>query len=150
MTDVSIKPIHRLTCEHISHLVSESKHEGFRFLERLVKDYTSGDNTFNKLGERLYGVYDRDGHLIAVGGINQDPYSGDSSLGRLRRFYVLKDYRRRGVGRLLVNKILNDAKSYFTTVVLKTDTLQADRFYQSLGFQKGDRFPNSTHFYIFK
>ena len=150
VTAITIRPIHSLACEHVSHLVNESKSEGFRFLERLVKDYTSGDNTFNKMGERLYGAYDSAGKMIAVGGINQDPYSKRASAGRLRRFYVLKDERRRGIGRRLAKKILSEAGRHFSVVVLKTDSPQADRFYRSLGFQKGDRFPYSTHFYIFK
>ncbi|WP_412762903.1 GNAT family N-acetyltransferase [Priestia megaterium] len=39
-----------------------------------------------------------------MGGINKDPFSNEGEIGRLRRFYVSKDYRRNGLGRRLLKK----------------------------------------------
>ncbi|MGA5691643.1 GNAT family N-acetyltransferase [Cytobacillus pseudoceanisediminis] len=97
------------------------------FLERLVNDYENGTNNFNKPGESLYGLYNKEGVLIAIGGLNIDPFSNDEKVGRLRRFYVSKDYRRNGLGRLLLTQIINDAKHFYKVLVLHTDTDQGDK-----------------------
>lgn len=130
-------------------IVMESKEGGFRFVERLINDYKNGINTFNKSGEALFGVFNEKGELVAIGGINQDPFS-NRHIGRLRRFYVRKKYRRKGIGTLLVNRIINDAKINFKALVLNTDTEQANQFYVAIGFAKGNRFLNSSHFMDFK
>nr|WP_238020784.1 GNAT family N-acetyltransferase [Oceanobacillus jordanicus] len=57
-------------------------------------------------------------------------------IGRIRRFYVSKEYRRNGIGSLLVQRIIDEAKRYYKILVLHTDTQQADRFYTSIGFSK--------------
>ncbi|MEH7305119.1 GNAT family N-acetyltransferase [Neobacillus drentensis] len=145
MLEFNIKRISNLSTIDVSYILKESKEDGFHFIDRLVNDYQSGTNTFQKRGEGLYGVFNEKGLLIAIGGINIDPYSHEPEIGRLRRFYVLKEYRRKGVGRFLINKILFDARRMFKEVVLHTNTNDADLFYTSLGFSKSSRNPNSTH-----
>ncbi|WP_214484998.1 GNAT family N-acetyltransferase [Bacillus sp. SM2101] len=127
-------------------LVMESKEEGFRFVERLINDYKTGTNKFNNFGEALYGVFNKTGSLVAVGGINIDPFSKEPYIGRLRRFYVSKLYRRNGLGSLLVKKIIVEAKTYFNVLVLYTDTDEASKFYTAIGFSKGNIYQNSTHY----
>ncbi|MFP5111952.1 GNAT family N-acetyltransferase [Bacillaceae bacterium C204] len=146
MLDFKIEKITNLMTIDISHLIMESKEGGFCFIERLVNDYKNGTNTFNKKGEGLYGVFNDKGVLIAIGGMNIDPYSNDPEIGRLRRFYVLKEYRRKGIGRFLVNQILFAARRTFKKVVLHTDTDDGDWFYTSLGFSKSIGDPNFTHY----
>lgn len=145
MLDFKIEKITNLTTIDISHLMMESKEDGYHFLERLVNDYKNGANTFDKRGEGLYGVYNEKGILIAIGGINIDPYLNDPEIGRLRRFYVLKEYRRKGIGRFLVNQILFAARRTFKEVVLHSDTDDVECFYTSLGFSKSFGDLNSTH-----
>ena len=103
----------------INHLVEESKEEGFNFLIKLINEYESKRNTFSKTGECLYGVF-RGDTLIGIGGLNQDPNTKGKKIGRLRRFYISKDYRQIGLGRLLLERIIRDAKKYFHIVVLHT------------------------------
>ncbi|HDR7799693.1 TPA: GNAT family N-acetyltransferase [Bacillus tropicus] len=146
MTKFYSKPITDLFSIDVDHLVRESICEGFRFLQKLVNDYRNGINRFNKYGESLYGLFTKEGVLIAIGGLNKDPYSNDPEIGRLRRFYVSKAYRRKGLGKLLLGKIISDARKYYKILVLNTETEQADRFYTSLGFSKETTFPKSTHF----
>jgi GNAT superfamily N-acetyltransferase len=138
-----------LDCE-LNHLIKESKEDGFRFVERLVNDYQNGTNTFNHFGEGLFGIFNNDGALIGIGGLNIDPFSNDLSIGRIRRFYVRKAYRRNGIGSLLVNTIIEEAKRYYHILVLHTDTEQGDKFYSSLGFSKGNLYPKSSHFMVLK
>ncbi|UCZ55050.1 GNAT family N-acetyltransferase [Bacillus shivajii] len=150
MGKYDVKQIYNLLNFDLGHLVKESKEDGFRFVERLVNDYKNGSNTFNNSGEGLFGVFSEEGILVAIGGLNIDPFSNDQSIGRLRRFYVSKEHRRNGVGSLLVKKIIDEAKGYYKILVLNTDTEQADKFYTSLGFSKENHYPNSSHFMEFK
>ncbi|MGG0262477.1 GNAT family N-acetyltransferase [Bacillus mycoides] len=135
MEDIQIKQIGDLLKYEVNHLVQESKEEGFNFLIKLINEYESKRNTFSKTGECLYGIF-RGDTLIGIGGLNQDPYTKDNKIGRLRRFYIAKDYRRK----------LSDAKIYFTIVVLHTDTEQGDKFYTSSGFAKGKMYVGTSHY----
>ncbi|WP_026562717.1 GNAT family N-acetyltransferase [Bacillus sp. J37] len=146
MEEYKAKQINNLFSYDLNILIKQSKEEGFRFIERLVNDYKNGANTFNNSGEALFGVFNEKEELIAIGGLNKDPYSQKPYIGRLRRFYVTKEYRRNGIGSLLIKRIINEAVEYYNTLVLHTDTKQADHFYSSLGFLKEDLYPNSTHF----
>ncbi len=101
----------------INHLVEESTEEGFNFLIKLINEYESKRNTFSKTGECLYGIF-REDKLISIGGLNQDPNTKGLKIGRLRRFYISKDYRRIGLGKLLLKQLLRHAEKYFHVVVL--------------------------------
>jgi GNAT superfamily N-acetyltransferase len=144
-----LKPITNLLEIDLHRLVEQSKEDGFRFLERLMNDYKSGSNTFNREGEVLIGVFNEKGIPVAIGGLNRDPFSKDANIGRLRRFYVSKEVRRSGIGRLLVNTIMHEAKKHFEIVLLHTDTEQGDRFYRAVGFTRGDLYPGASHYLEF-
>jgi GNAT superfamily N-acetyltransferase len=146
MGEYNVKPITNLMKIECTPLLEESKKDGFRFLERLMNDYNNGTNTFNKPGEILYGVFTTNGGLTVIAGLNIDPYSGKQKIGRVRRFYVSKEYRRNGIGKMLLEKIMSFAKDFYAILVLHTDTKQADDFYTSLGFLKESIFPNTTHY----
>ncbi|WP_315956186.1 GNAT family N-acetyltransferase [Paenibacillus violae] len=98
-------------------LVEESTLEGFRHLKRLVSDYEAGTNRFDKDGEALF-IATQNGDIVGVCGLNQDPIAGN---GRVRRLYVLPDARRFGIGRLLMEAVITEAKNYYRMLVLKTD-----------------------------
>ncbi|WP_221568608.1 GNAT family N-acetyltransferase [Alkalihalobacillus sp. TS-13] len=146
MRMISIKLLEPLRFNDVADVVNESLEEGFNFLRRLVNDYQNGQNTFRMLGEALFGVFTMENELIAIGGLNIDPFANNPKVGRLRRFYVSKSYRRMGLGKLLVNEIIEHATLHFTELVLHTDTSEADVFYRAIGFEKASRYPNSTHF----
>ena len=141
-------PINHLLKHDLSDLILESKQDGFRFLKRLLEEYRSGANTFNQPGEGIFGAFHKNGELIGIGGLTIDPYLNDKNIGRIRRFYVSKSFRRQGVGNLLLQEILNYARGFFKVVVLRTDTYPADQFYVSFGFKKTNIYPQSTHYYL--
>ncbi|MBO1625650.1 GNAT family N-acetyltransferase [Bacillus arachidis] len=145
MGNLQIKQIKNLLQVDIIHLIEESRKEGFNFLLKLINEYKNKTNTFSKRGECLYGIFQGDA-LIGIGGINQDPYAKVKAIGRLRRFYISKECRRKGLGNLLLKRILSDAKEHFQIVVLYTDTKQASQFYISNGFMKSERYQGSTHY----
>ncbi|EJR63055.1 hypothetical protein IIO_02152 [Bacillus cereus VD115] len=112
MKDIHIQQIEDFMIYEHDYLVQESKDEGFNFLIKLISDYENKINIFNKTGECLYGIFQGD-TLIGIGGLNKDPYTVDNNVGRLRRFYISKDYRRIGLGNLLLNRLLCHAEKYF-------------------------------------
>lgn len=142
---MDIKVIEDLNKLNISKLVEESEAEGYRFLRRLVNQYADGTNTFNKAGEVLYGVWDPAGELVAIGGLNRDPYSDKSGIGRLRRFYISEHARRQGIGTKLLKEILNYGQGHFSEIVVRTDSSIADAFYRANGFSGDLGMPDVTH-----
>ncbi|WP_142344497.1 GNAT family N-acetyltransferase [Bacillus cereus] len=149
MKDIHIQQIEDLMIYEHDYLVQESKDEGFNFLIKLISDYENKINTFNKTGECLYGIFQGE-KLIGIGGLNQDPYTENNKIGRLRRVYISKDYRRIGLGNLLLNWLLSHSEKYFKVVVLHTDTKQGDAFYTTNGFVKGELFKGSSHYKVLK
>ncbi|WP_261134859.1 5-formyltetrahydrofolate cyclo-ligase [Bacillus sp. Marseille-Q3570] len=146
MDGFKIVRIPELQTPELSNLIKESQQEGFQFLIRLLNEYENGKNTFQMQGEALFGVFTMEDEMIAIGGLNIDPFADNPKVGRLRRFYVTRSHRRMGIGKLLVNKIIEHAELHFTELVLHTDTTGAAAFYQAIGFEKASRYQSSTHF----
>ncbi|MGH1256118.1 MULTISPECIES: GNAT family N-acetyltransferase [Bacillus] len=145
MKDIHIQQIEDLMIYEHDYLVQESKEEGFNFLIKLISEYENKINIFNKTGECLYGIFQGE-KLIGIGGLNEDPYTENNKISRLRRFYIAKEYRRKGLGRLLLVRIISDAKKHFNIVVLNADTVQGDKFYTSIGFVKEIKFVGASHY----
>lgn len=119
----------------------EAIREGFGMITRLREEWESGANRFEGEGEILLATFRAD-TLLAIGGLNRDPYMSDPRVGRLRHVYVMKAERRAGIGRTLVERILTHAASHFDSVRLWTD--RAGAFYDRLGFDRLDG-PKVTH-----
>ena len=134
----------RLFLDDLEPLLLESIEQGFDFVEKLAAEYISGANRFDQPGEALFGVYD-DQRLIAVGGLNRDPYLQDGHTGRVRHVYVLSTWRRQGVGSRLVQRIIQEARLYYRRLTLRTLNPEAYPFYSALGFQTKPSVPNATH-----
>lgn len=114
----------------ISKLVLESKQEGFRFLHRLVTEFEDESNMFNGSGECLL-VVKEGGNILAIGGLNI--YGTDT--GRLRRVFVSKQYRNKGIGKALIGALEHHAAKSFKNVVLYTDNVLAAKFYERCGYK---------------
>src|SRR5689334_25434208 len=82
-------------------LVAEGEREGWRFVRRLADEWAAGTNRFDRPGEALFAAWSGDA-LVGVCGLNADPYVADQLVGRVRRLYVLRAFRGRGVGKRLV------------------------------------------------
>jgi GNAT superfamily N-acetyltransferase len=114
---------------------AEAAQQSFRFIARLISDWESGLNTFSQDGETLLGGYEGE-QLIAVGGLNKDPYIEGTVVDRIRHVYVLAKWRRRGVGRALIDRLLVEAENVFSEVRLRTETAEAADFYIRCGFDR--------------
>jgi GNAT superfamily N-acetyltransferase len=125
-------------------LLSESEQAGSRIVRRLVDEWASGANRFDRPGEALFGAW-AGGRLVGVCGLNVDPYARDARVGRVRHLYVLEALRRLGVGRQLVTHVIEAARGRFDHLRLRTDNPAAARLYESLGFRPRDRPGDFTH-----
>ncbi|QTD42573.1 GNAT family N-acetyltransferase [Sporosarcina sp. Te-1] len=146
----TVERLRELDEADIERLRQESEKEGYRFLSRLVQEYMDGSNRFEAPGEALFCVLDEDGNIVGVGGLNRSPYNPNGHVARLRRFYVLSDARRNGVGSLLLKAILHHAAPHFDEITLRTESSKADAFYRANGFACDESESETTHIYRLK
>jgi GNAT superfamily N-acetyltransferase len=143
---ITIHPI-ELPVPGLEELQAEALQEGFRFIERLWKEWENGNNRFTAPGERLFGCMDQ-AALVAIGGLNQDPFVGRSGVGRIRRVYVRPAWRNKGIGQALVHTLVENARPSFTALHLRTDNPTAARLYERIGFSRSLAL-NATHVLYF-
>jgi len=149
MDKIRICKVNDLADIPIHFLVKQSLRENFTFIERLEREYINGKNRFDQKGEILYGAFFNT-ELVAIGGLNRDPYSGDAEIGRVRHLYILPDYRKQGIGKKLVEKIIVEAKHHFRLLTLRTFNENAHHFYLAIGFQQTNEIKNVSHFLALK
>jgi GNAT superfamily N-acetyltransferase len=125
-------------------LVLESESEGCRFLRRLNDELATGKNQFDRPGEALVLARDA-GRLVGVCGLNVDPYADSANVGRVRHLYVVARWRRQGLARRLVEHVIDVARTTFDELRLRTDSPEAARFYDTMGFQRPVGVPSCTH-----
>ncbi|AXY56577.1 N-acetyltransferase [Acinetobacter chinensis] len=131
----------------IGELAQQATKEGFNFVERLIEEFKSGKNRFDQHGEFLLFVYD-DHKLIACGGLNQQWNENDveNRIGRVRRFYVLPEYRKHGVGKQLLQHLEQKARKDFSALCLNTEIKSAAHFYQKQNYVFVENHPNYNYF----
>ena len=110
----------------------ECEAQGHRMLTRFADGWRDGSNRFDRPGERIFGAYDGQ-ILIALCGRNRDPYDPDPHAGRVRHLYVAAQYRRLGIGRRLVETIIEGADEWFDYLNTNCPP-EAAAFYERLGF----------------
>ncbi len=133
--EYTLKEINTDRIDFVEELAREAELEGFRFVRRTILEWNSGENNFSKRGESFYGVFLGD-KCVAIGGLNIDPYSNMSTLGRVRHLYVSKKHRRKGLAKLLLKEILKAAEGNFQQVRLYTPSKSASQLYERFGFTK--------------
>ncbi len=140
----AIERLYDLLLDQFEPLIEESVSHGLRFLRRLADEWRAGTNRFVRSGEALLAARVA-GHLIGVCGLNVDPYACDAHTGRVRHLYVSEGMRRRGVGRALLNEIIDLARPSFGLLRLRTADSGAAVFYETLGFKRVADVEASTH-----
>jgi GNAT superfamily N-acetyltransferase len=142
--DAVVAPLSELPADALAPLLAESQRDGWRFVRRLADDWAAGANRFDRPGELLLGAW-AGGALVGVCGLNVDPYAGDDSVGRVRRLYVLRAFRGRGVGRRLVQAVMQAAAGRFRSLRVRTEGATASRLYEGLGFAPARGAPECSH-----
>jgi GNAT superfamily N-acetyltransferase len=144
---ISIQKI-ELPLPGMESLQSEAQAEGYDFVQTLVEEWAGGENRFEGPGEILCGHLNQ-GQLVAVGGLNCDPFAGRPDVGRIRRVYVRPAWRNNGIGRALVISLIDQARTHFRCVRLRAENAEAARLYERIGFAPIAN-PDATHILIFE
>ncbi|MBW8909659.1 MAG: GNAT family N-acetyltransferase [Mesorhizobium sp.] len=137
----------RPTTRAFDALKDESRLEGYSMLVRLADGWTSGRNKFLKRGEALFGAW-QGRELAGVCGLNIDPYFEARDQGRVRHLFVSALHRRAGVGRMLVETVIDRARHYFTVLNTRAPP-EAFVFYERLGFRRVEGEEFVTHRMVF-
>lgn len=125
----------QLPAPGLEQMQAEAREAGFQFLETLLREWVSGKNRFDAAGEMLCGHFDQ-GVLVAIGGLNRDPFLSDPAVGRIRRVYVRREWRNRGIGGALLEKLLTAARKNFRSVRLRAENPSAAQLYERKGFTR--------------
>ena len=144
---MKIHPITTLPNE-FDRLMLDAESEGHDFLTKIKREWASYENRFDRPHEALFEVRDDQGHLIGIGGLNVDPYVDDPHLGRVRHVFVRPQARGSGVGRALVQKIIEHATGHFKLLRLRTHNPQAVDLYRKLQFVIVENANDPTHIYM--
>jgi GNAT superfamily N-acetyltransferase len=133
-----------LAYDRLAEMLAESEASGYRFLRRVVDEWSRGDSRFSHPGEALL-VAESQGRWVGICGLNIDPYLDDPRIGRLRNVYVLAEWRRCGIGRRLVQEAVSRAHGQFDRLRLRAEEAGPARLYESLGFCRFHDIPGCTH-----
>jgi GNAT superfamily N-acetyltransferase len=133
-TTAVIERVGDLPPERLADLLADSEHAGSRIVRRLADEWMSGVNRFDRPGEALFAAR-MDPTIVAVCGLNIDPYAAKPGVGRVRHLYVMSAYRRFGLGGLMVRETIGAARGRFDSLHLRTNNPEAARLYERLGFR---------------
>jgi GNAT superfamily N-acetyltransferase len=111
-------------------LRAEAQAEGHRHLDRLAEEWRARTMRFDREGEALLAAW-LDADLAGIGGLTIDPVQPVAL--RMRRFYVAKSFRRKGIGRALVENLLTHARASARLVTVNAAAGSVP-FWESLGF----------------
>ncbi|MEW5825820.1 MAG: GNAT family N-acetyltransferase [Candidatus Bipolaricaulota bacterium] len=114
-------------------ILQECQSEGHNMVNRLLADFSSGGNRFDAPGEVLL-VCLSGSSVVAVAGLNREPDESLPRAGRIRRLYVVPQFRRQSLGRSLVEQIAALAEPYLNTLTANVGKPDAYIFYERLGF----------------
>ena len=119
--------------KEIRNLAAIAEADGHRNINTLISEFEIGVNCFDKSGEALFGAYN-DSTIVAIGGINIDPFEDREVVARVRRVFVAPSARRRGIASVLMDEIEGAARGLFPKIQLYTSSAAASQFYVTRGY----------------
>ncbi len=86
-----------------------------------------------------------DGVIVGTSGmsfVEKPPYYGNPSgrIGLLSSMYTVKEYRRQGIGRALLDRVVQEARAYGCGTVQITASDMGVQLYTDYGFEKNKNF----------
>lgn len=111
-------------------LRADAEANGYRQLRRLAAELETGQAMFHA----VVAVF-IDRGLVGVGAITDEPQPASEPAWRLRRLYVHRRFRRRGIARSMVRALLAEAADKVRLVTVHAGDDDAARFWEAIGFQ---------------
>lgn len=140
---VQIERIHDALPGGISTLVTASRAEGIRNISMLVEQWHSGAQRFNHHNAALFAAM-QDSELAGIGGITREEGLDDPAM-RVRRFYVLPQFRRSGIATALAKACMAHGLSVCPTLTCNAQASDAAGvFWEAMGFEAVE-LPTITH-----
>jgi GNAT superfamily N-acetyltransferase len=140
---VQIRSLDRLDLPLVGRVADAAEREGFGFVRRFLDEAASGAVELDAPREFFLGAF-AEMDLVALGGITPDPYLPLAHVGRMRHVYVTEAWRRRGIGRALVQALEHRVPDSCRLLRLRTLTAAGSAFYERLGYQPVQD-PTATH-----
>lgn len=130
--EIDIRPIAGTLPGQVHSLAVAARCEGYRFLDRLIDEWSDGSSRFDRHGECLLMVFI--GEVAAgIGGLTAEPKIVGAL--RMRRFYIHPSVRGQGVGHMLADVLIGRARQTTTLLTVHSGSEDASAFWRTLGFQ---------------
>ncbi|MDW3096986.1 MAG: GNAT family N-acetyltransferase [Alphaproteobacteria bacterium] len=140
---VQIEHLHDALPAGIDTLATASRAEGIRNLSTLVDQWQSGAQRFDQNNAALFAAF-RDGELAGIGGITREDGLDEPAM-RVRRFYVLPQFRRSGIATALAKACMAHGLRICPTLTCNAQASDAAGvFWEAMGF-KAVELPTITH-----
>ena len=132
--EISIRRFIESDASHASSLIRycwESMHLGDYEAEGIASqlESTTPEKLFALMESTKLYVAERNGEIIAFGGFDKE---------RVRLLFIHPEFQRNGIGTLLLNKIISDARNDGLTRLDCNSTIYAVPFYLKNGFTPGE------------
>ena len=144
MSDEQKKEAGSLIREYLEWLNDRLRHEyGIEFdVEAMVQSDLSDPYKFHPPHGRFYLARYRD-EIVGVGCLKRL----EPGVGEVQRMYVLPTYRGKGIGRAIINRLIDDARS-IGYCLLRLESLKfldaAHSLYRSVGFHEIDPYADNS------
>jgi GNAT superfamily N-acetyltransferase len=140
--DIRIVDASQFMPEGIRPLEIAASKESIKNISRLIQEWDLGKNLFNGVGERLL-LANVNEEFVGIGGLLR--CKDIPGALRVSRFYVLPDWRNKGVATTIAQEVLKDAFKFTNCVTCNALASEiAGTFWETLGFVKVE-FPGITH-----
>lgn len=143
INEITIIKITNTNIFKLNKLLTDSLKDKSSIISTVIQEWFSRKNMFDKPGESLWGISIND-EIVAICGVNIDPYLNDKYIGRIRRLYVSSNYRYMGIATKLLRHILAFCRNYYVTLRIETYSNSISKLCLSIGGSKIVD-PHATH-----
>lgn len=110
-------------------LEADANADGHRHMTRLAIEFAESTAVFHAIF-----ACSLNGRVSGIGAITDEPAWNCYSMWRMRRLYVHREFRRRGVARTIATALPQEAAEFVSTVTVHAGNDDAVRFWEAIGF----------------
>jgi GNAT superfamily N-acetyltransferase len=112
----------------------DAESDGQRHLSRFAQEFARTPAVFHAIFAGFV-----DDRLAGIGAITDEPMLPSQPCWRLRRLYVHRVFRRRGVARAIALALLHEAEGRVATVTVNAGSDEAAHFWEAMGLIRSNR-----------